>query len=351
MLYYEIILMVGVTFIISLITVGISKKISVHVGAIDKVNDDQAFRRMHKKALPRLGGLGMFLAFLAGYVLFGPVTTQMVSIIIGAFVLILVGMIDDINDVKQRYKFISHIIAACLVVFYGNLTIDYIHAFGQVFMFPSPINYLLPILFIIGAINAINLIDGLDGLSSGLTAIFFITISFIAITMSQFIGLDIIISLLMLGAVLGFLFHNFHPATIFAGDCGSQFMGYMIAVVALLGYKNVTFTSLIIPLLLLAVPILDTFLAIVRRLIKGGGINKGDKYHIHHQIMSMTNSTRKTVLIIYVIAGLFALASIIYTLGDSQIGFILYAILFVIVLWIAAITTIFRDKIGKNKKS
>ena len=154
----------------------------------------------------------------------------------------------------------------------------------------------------------------------------------------------------MLGACLGFLVHNFHPATIFAGDSGSMFMGFMISVISLLGFKNVTLTSLIIPLLILAIPILDTLFAILRRKLKGESIATPDKSHIHHQILNMHFSYRTTVLIIYGIQGLFAIASIVYVLRDRQLGYIIYTLLVIIILFLVLKTDVVFNHKELEKK-
>ena len=161
---------------------------------------------------------------------------------------------------------------------------------------------------------------------------------------------DFVLTFIMLGSVLGFLVHNFHPASIFAGDSGSLFMGFMIAIIALLGFKSVTLTSLIIPLLILAIPILDTVFAIIRRLLKGEKISKPDKSHLHHQLLNKNFSHKATVLIIYGIDILFAAASIIYALHDSKLGYIIYAVLTVIVIIFVLKTDIIVDKAAFHKK-
>ena len=176
-----------------------------------------------------------------------------------------------------------------------------------------------------------NLIDGLDGLCGGISSIYFLTIGIIAAIQGKF-GLDFVLTFVMLGSTLGFLVYNFHPAKIFAGDSGSMFMGFIIAVIALLGFKNVTMTSLIIPLFVLAIPILDTVFAIIRRSLKKESISHADKSHIHHQLLNRTNSTVKTVLIIYAIDLLFAAASIVYVLKDRYLGYIIYGILLAITI-------------------
>ncbi len=346
---HNIIEIVLVTLVISIIMVALSKVVARHIGAVDKVNDSQAFRRIHKNALPRLGGLGMFIAFLIGYMLYGEINAQMVSIIIGAFILVLVGIIDDINDIKQRYKFLSHIFAAAIVVFYGGLVLSEISVFGLNFIIPAPFNYIFSIFFIVACINAINLIDGIDGLSSGISSIYFMTIGIIAVILNQFGGLDITLSFIMLGVCLGFLTHNFYPATTFAGDCGSQFMGYMIAIIALIGFKGTTLTSLIIPLLILAIPILDTLFAIFRRLLKGESIGTADKDHLHHQLLKITSSTRKSVLIIYAINLLFASVSIFYVLGDNRLAMLIYVFLMILLIFFVVKTNILFQHNKKKK--
>ena len=163
------------------------------------------------------------------------------------------------------------------------------------------------------------------------------------------LGLDYVLTFVMLGSVLGFLVYNFNPASIFAGDSGSMFMGFIISVIALLGFKNVTMTSLIIPLLILALPILDTLFAIVRRLLKGQNPALGDKCHIHHQLLNRNLSTKAVVIIIYIINGLFALASIVYVLENAKLGYILYGILLVIILILVAKTDVVFDDNIRNK--
>ena len=146
-----------------------------------------------------------------------------------------------------------------------------------------------------------------------------------------------------------FLVHNFYPASIFMGDSGSLFLGYIIAIISLLGYKNVTFTSLIVPIFLLAIPIMDTLFAIIRRLLKHESIAMPDKCHLHHQLLRLNFSIRKSVLVIYFIDVLFAIASIIYVIGDSRMGMVIYTLLFVIVIVFIYKTDIIRERKPKKK--
>ena len=343
---HNVFLIVFVTFLVSVLLVPIVKKVAKHVGAMDVPNA----RKVHKVPMPRLGGLAIYIAFLFGYILYGQISTQMISILIGSFLLIIVGIFDDINSVPAKYKFLVQIVAASIVVIYGKLGFSELTVFGLSFHFPMIINDILAIFFIVAITNAINLIDGLDGLSSGISAIYFLTIAIIALITNKIGGIDIILSLIMLGATLGFLFHNFPPAKIFMGDTGSLFLGFIISVIALLGFKTATITSLIIPLLTLFVPIIDTFFAMCRRMLRGESIDHADREHLHHQLLKTTKSTKKTVIIMYLINTLFALVSIFYTLGDKKISIILYLILLILFIVLVMKTDILFEHEKKGKK-
>lgn len=318
------------------------KKIAVYVGALD-IPDK---RKVHKNPIPRLGGLGIYAGFLLGYMLFGHQSIQMNSVLIGGVIIIITGMIDDIKPIPAKYKFLGQAAAAAIIPLYGGIVLKDVSFFGIYIDF-GILSYPITIFFILGVINCMNLIDGLDGLAGGIGSIYFLTIGIISLVLHNTSGLDSVLTFIMLGSTLGFLFHNFNPASIFMGDSGSMFLGYMIAVIALLGYKNVTFTSVIVPIFLLAIPILDTFFAILRRFINHKPISMPDKNHLHHQFLKKNFSHKKTVLIIYLIDILFALASIVYVLGDSKIGMIVYGILFIVVLAIILRTDIIFER---NKK-
>lgn len=343
----NIIIMVLVSFLTVALIIPFIKKIAKHVGALDIPNQ----RKVHKVPMPRLGGLGIYFGFLLGYMIFGTPSALMNSILIGSFIIVITGVVDDIKPLSASTKFIGQLVSAAIVVFYGNLVMHDLSAFGIVIKF-GILAYPLTIFFILGCINCINLIDGLDGLSSGISAIYFLTIGIIA-TMQNKFGLDCVLTFVMLGSTLGFLVYNFNPASIFMGDSGSMFLGFMIAIIALLGFKNVTMTSLIIPLLLIAIPILDTIFAILRRTLKGQSISIPDKYHIHHQLLNRNLSQRATVLTIYLIDILFAIASIVYFLKDRILGYIIYGILILIVLIFVLKTNVVyehHNKDDNNKK-
>lgn len=334
----KILLIVITTFCFVAIIMPFIKKLAMQIGAVDIPRT----RHIHTKPMPKMGGIGIFLGFLLGYMLFGETSVQMNSILIGGFLIILIGLIDDMTELKPSVKFIGQLASACVIVFYGQFLLDNVSAFGIDLHF-GILAYPITVFFILGCINCINLIDGLDGLSGGISSIYFLTVGIIATIQGHF-GLDFVLSFVMLGSTLGFLVHNFHPASIFAGDSGSMFMGFIISVIALLGFKNVTMTSLIIPLLILAIPILDTLFAIIRRLLKGESPSKADKFHIHHQLLNRNFSQTATVLIIYLIDLLFAFASILYVLKDRTLGYIVYGVLTVIVFIFIIKTNVVIDK-------
>ena len=248
--------------------------------------------------------------------LFGQHSIKMNAILIGSFVIILTGLLDDINDLRASQKLLGQLVAAAIVVFYGKIVITDISAFGMVFDF-GILSEVITMIFIVACINIINFTDGLDGLSGGVTSIFYITTGIICFYQGRIGTLEFTLTFIMLGATLGFLVHNFYPAKIFAGDC-SQFMGFMIAIISLLGFKGTALTSLFVPILILGLPILDTLFAIIRRTLRGQPIFAADKEHFHHQLLGMNFSQRTTVLIIYGINILFALTSIFYVLKDPK---------------------------------
>lgn len=341
----EVIAIVVITMLFVMLFIPIVKKIAVYIGALD-IPDK---RKVHKTPIPRLGGLGIYAGFLLGYILFGHQSIQMNSILIGSFIIIITGMIDDIKPIPAKYKFLGQLVAALIIPFYGGIVLKDVSAFG-IYVDFGVFSYPLTAFFIVAAINCVNLIDGLDGLAGGISAIYFLTIGVISMVLKNTNGLDTVLTFIMLGSTLGYLKHNFYPASIFMGDSGSMFLGYMIAVIALLGYKNVTFTSFIVPIFLLAIPILDTAFAILRRLINHKPISMPDKNHLHHQFLKKNFSQRRTVLTIYLIDFMFASASVLYVLGDFYVGLIIYAILFGIVLVLVLKTDIIFDRSSKKKE-
>lgn len=338
----HILIIVLVTFLFSVLIMPIMKRIAHHIGAIDIPRNTEQNRHIHKKPIPKLGGLGIFISFLFGYMLFGTHSIRMNAILIGSFIIILCGIVDDINDLPASKQMIGQLVAAAIVVFYGDIVLTEISAFGNTLHFGWLSPY-ITMFFIVACINIINFTDGLDGLSGGVTSIFYITTGIICFYQGRIGTLEITLTFIMLGATLGFLVHNFYPAKIFAGCC-SQFMGFIISVISLLGFKGTALTSLFIPIVILGLPIIDTLFAIIRRTLKGKPIFSADRGHLHHQLLGMNFSQRTTVLIIYLINILFAMTSVFYVLGNSNYAKIIYLILTIILIWFVCYTSIITEK-------
>jgi UDP-GlcNAc:undecaprenyl-phosphate/decaprenyl-phosphate GlcNAc-1-phosphate transferase len=297
------------------------KKLAFRIGATDKPDN----RKVHEKVMPRLGGLAIYVSFISGVLLLGIQNEYILPIIIGSTLLFVVGMLDDIYTLSAKWKLIGQLVASFVIIYYGDLLVTFIHLpFGTILelgLFSLP----LTLFWIVGITNAVNLIDGLDGLAAGVSCIALITMSFMAALM----GNDIVqsLALLLVSSVVGFLFYNFHPAKIFMGDSGSLYLGFMIAVLSLLGFKNITFFSLVIPILILGVPISDTFFAIVRRLVQRKPLSAPDKSHLHHCLLRVGFSHRQVVLIIYAIAAAFSVTAIIFSQATLWGGLLLIGLL------------------------
>lgn len=342
---FEVLKIVVIVAVFTALLFPMVKWISYHVGALDYPNE----RKVHKKPMPVMGGLMIYLGFLFGYMLFAPQSTQMLAILIASFIVVITGILDVIKPLRAREKLVGQVVAALIIVFYGKILLNDISFFGYYFDF-GWLAYPITIVFIVAVMNCINLIDGLDGLADGISMIFFITIGVLAFIMHNLGSLEITIAFIMIGACLGFLIFNFNPAKIFMGEIGSMFLGFMIAIVCLLGFKAVTLTSLVVPMLILAIPILDTLFAILRRIIHHKPIYEADKQHLHHQLLNKKFSQKTTVLIIYAVSILFSSASVFYVLKDRKIGAIIYIILVLLITWVVLATNIVTDNAKLNLK-
>ncbi|MGG0720085.1 MraY family glycosyltransferase [Robertmurraya massiliosenegalensis] len=312
-------------FLCSIIITPFIKKLAFRIGATDRPND----RKVHAKVMPRMGGLAIYISFLIGVFIFQPPQDYHLPIMVGGLIIVLTGILDDIYDLSAKTKFIAQVIAALVVVLWGGITMPFINVpFGgeiEFGFFTIPIT----IIWIVGVTNAINLIDGLDGLAAGVSSIALITLSVMAIIMGN--TYVIAIATLVLVSTLGFLFYNFYPAKIFLGDTGALFLGYIIAVLSLLGFKNVTIISFIIPILILGVPLSDTFFAIIRRMINKQPISAPDKSHLHHCLLNLGFTHRQTVLMIYAIASFFGLLAVIFSQAKVWGSLILIVVVLVMI--------------------
>jgi len=286
------------------------KRFAIRVGAVDRPNQ----RKVHTRIMPRLGGLAVFLAFVGAFFVIAPMTDDVngkvaSALLIGSSLIVLVGALDDKFDLSPKTKLLVELIAALVVVFYGEIQIDLVNLpFGDVFE-TKWLSVPLTVFWIVGVTNAVNLIDGLDGLAAGVSGIASATILVLAIMMGNVTV--ILFSALLLGSIIGFLFYNFHPAKIFMGDSGALFLGFCLATLSVLGFKQATLVSFIVPILILGVPLSDTFFAIVRRKVNKLPISVADKNHLHHCLLQMGLGHRNSVLVIYGISLFFGLCAIL----------------------------------------
>ena len=299
-------------------------KLSFMTGALDKPN----FRKVHKTPTSILGGIVILISFVIGLFIAHPVEHEIKPILIGAICINILGVVDDLYDLKPIIKLIGQLCIASIVVFH-NITLDLITLpFGIVIEF-GVLSIPMTIIWIVAVTNAINLVDGLDGLASGVSLIALTTIGFIAI-LQQNIFIMMICSVLI-GSLIGFLRFNFYPAKIFLGDNGAMLLGYIIGVLSLLGFKNITLISLFFPIIILAVPFIDMVFAMIRRYLKGQPIMQADKSHLHHRLLDLGYTHPQTVILIYSIGILFSIASIILYLSTT-FGAILIVLLMCITI-------------------
>jgi UDP-GlcNAc:undecaprenyl-phosphate/decaprenyl-phosphate GlcNAc-1-phosphate transferase len=277
-------------------------------------------RHLHKRPLPRLGGVAIFLAFLfsfgiAGLVSwwnprfsFGFSSKAMLTILVPGFLIFLLGLYDDLHPVGPYFKFLVQVLAGA-ILFAGGLRILDLPVLFSGYHFSWFVSFPLTILWVLGITNAFNLIDGLDGLAAG-SALFSTLVVFVValVSHSSFVS---VMTLILAGAVLGFLRYNFNPATIFLGDCGSLFVGFMLSALALQGMqKSPTVVAVAIPVVSFGLPILETSLSIVRRLISGRPVFTGDREHIHHKLLQQGLSQRQVVTVLYGVSAIFAMLSL-----------------------------------------
>lgn len=309
-----------VSFAISFLLTPLVKKIGFETGVYAKENN----RTVHHGKIVRIGGLSIFLAFIITMAIFFDADKTLDGILVGGLIIFIGGLIDDIYDLKPMIKLMIQIVAAIYVVSAGDVRLTSSN-FSFLNIDLEAISTIVTLIWIVGVSNAMNLIDGLDGLCCGISAIVISVIGLIAFFMFR---IDIAtISLILLGSILGFLPFNFHPASIFVGDSGALFLGFMIACLSLLGFKTSTFITLFFPIIILFVPLADTSLAIIRRKLNNQKVSEADKSHLHHVIMyKLGMSHRNTVLLLYLVTFLFGSCAVILYL-NNELGYVILAIL------------------------
>lgn len=278
-------------------------------------------RTVHKGNIPRIGGVAIYLAFVLTAIFMIKENTTFDAIILAATIIFVEGLLDDIFDVPPWFKLLFQAIATTVLIFYGQVYLNVIRLPFNIVIKVDIIGYIITYLWVIGITNAVNLIDGLDGLAGGFSEIVLMTIAILSTVINA--SEEYYLCIALAGAIMGFLYYNFHPGSIFMGDCGSQFLGFMIAAISLYGFKSATFITLAIPVILLFVPIFDTFSAIIRRKLKGQSISAPDKSHLHHQLMrNMKLGQTGAVLVIYTVTAMFGLTAYLYVV-NTPVGIVL----------------------------
>lgn len=302
------------------------KMLARKVGAMDIPKDE---RRMHRTPIPRMGGLAIFLGFIVSFLIFGGkyISTELQGILLGAVMIVILGIMDDIMTLKALPKFAVQLIAAFVVVYHG-CRIE--HVMG--WELPVWLSYTVSILWIVMITNAVNFIDGLDGLAAGVSAISAGTMLVVALMLvvdSDTIATASALCLAALfGGCVGFIPYNFNPASIFMGDTGSTFLGFMLASVSIFGlFKTYAVISFAVPFLVLGLPIFDICFAVIRRLAKGQSPLHADRGHVHHRLIDMGFSQKQAVAISYLISALLGLAAVLLTdSGPMQLVIFVMAI-------------------------
>lgn len=326
MVEFEYIIPFAIALIVSFFACPIAKKIAVRLNAIDVPKDD---RRMHKKPIALMGGLAVITGFLVSilyiFLIYRPVSLELwlknevspakiAGFFAGMAIIIAMGIVDDIHPLTAKAKFPIQLVAAAIVVFTGT-KIKYFTISVKDIKYISIndiVSVVLSILWIVGITNAINLIDGLDGLSAGVTGIASLSLFVVAVMVPTIPDVFAVLYVALAGAAMGFLPYNFNPAKIFIGSTGAYFLGFVLSVISIEGAtKAYTALTMVVSLIALGLPIIDTAFAIIRRVINRKPIGEADRGHIHHRLVDMGISPKYSVTILYVVTGALGLVSIL----------------------------------------
>lgn len=335
--------------IVSFLGTPVAKTIAYKIGAIDVPKDT---RRMHKKPIPRLGGIAIFAGFYISSIIFdtGYMTREIRGMLIGAIVIIALGMFDDVLALAAKKKFLIQIVATLIPTICG-VRITHIPNFfdpnGASFILPVWAQYIVTVFWMLAILNSVNLIDGLDGLAVGVSGIMATCVMIIVILLQS--PAVAILAAGLAGACLGFVPYNFNPAKMFMGDTGSMFIGYTLAVMSIMGlFKAYAIIAFAIPFLIFGLPIFDMVFVSIRRILSGKSPMSADKTHLHHRLIDLGFSQKKTVLIMYGVAAVLSLTAVLIA-GE---GFIRAAILVLIVFIVIMLVSIiaYKHKVHKQIK-
>lgn len=277
------------------------------IGAIDVPTDE---RRVHMKPTPRIGGLAIFCGFAVSSLVFAKIDRSLAAVLVGGLIMTVLGVFDDIYNLKPPVKLAAQVAAAFTAVYFG-VVIDHITLFGKLVEF-GPFSIPITVLWIVGLTNAINLLDGLDGLACGVSAI--ISLSIFGVVLIHGDYTSALLTALLAASCIGFLPFNTNPARIFMGDTGSQFLGYALAVISVQGvFKLHAVLSFIAPFMIFALPLADTIFAVFRRIRNGESPFSADRKHLHHKLVDMGFTQKEAVRILYSVCGILGLVAITFT--------------------------------------
>jgi UDP-GlcNAc:undecaprenyl-phosphate GlcNAc-1-phosphate transferase len=325
----------GIAVVVAAATTPIAARIAHALGAIDRPDERKVNRREN---IPLLGGIAVGLGFFVGLavalILSGDdheFRNHVEGQLLGSLIILGLGVMDDRRAMSARAKLPFQIAAAAVAVFYG-FRIDHLTdpVSRNVWAFPEPVVWIVTMLWIVGITNALNLMDGLDGLAAGIGAIIGLTLTYIAWQADQVVG--VFMGLAFVGAVLGFLPYNFPPARIFLGDTGALFIGFNLSLLALEGYRKLSVLTFVVPLLALAVPLMDTTLSIYRRLRRRASILSPDRLHMHHRLLDSEGSHRSAVLSIWFLTACFCVIAVSFTNLEGTAALIFLALVIVLTL-------------------
>lgn len=332
-------LYMGGGLLAALILTPLIRRLAFKVGAVDQPNE----RKVHARVMPRLGGLGIYLAFMLMVITTQEITQTLLGVLIGGTVIVILGVLDDIMGISPKMKLVGQLLAGGILIYFGVQVGKIANPFevGDPLNFPWYLSIPITLFWVVGVTNAVNLVDGLDGLAGGVATIAAGTIGvvFLIDVYSFNDGLSAI-AFILAGSTLGFLKYNFNPAKIFMGDSGSLFLGFTLAALGIMGVaKSATVISLFVPILILGIPIFDTLSAILRRMINNQPIFQADKEHLHHRLLATGLSHKQTVIAIYGINLVLSASAILLTkLNTSQSMVILIAL--------AVLALIGADRLG-----
>ncbi|EGJ27333.1 glycosyltransferase family 4 protein [Streptococcus porcinus] len=327
---FDYVLILIAALLISLFLTPIVRFLAFKTGTVDEPNA----RRVNKVTMPSSGGLAIFISFFVTTLILMPKVSESILIdkqsyfsyifpvVMGALIVTITGYIDDLFEISPKLKMLGIFLGAYIIWAFTEFRFDSFKVpFGGPLLHFGPIvTFVLTVLWIVSITNAINLIDGLDGLVSGVSIISLVTMAIVSYFFLPQIDFFLTVTILILiASIAGFFPYNYHPAIIYMGDTGALFIGFMIGVLSLQGLKNATAVVVVTPVIILGVPIMDTAVAIIRRSLSGKKFYEPDKMHLHHRLLSMGFTHRGAVLVVYGIAMLFSLISLLLNVS-SRIG-------------------------------